>query len=476
VIIKNPGRRPTKLDMNTSSGRFLGYIATDKNVYYLDNQTHHLKLATHCIFDEARMTLPPADHTPAIEALQQASWPSIQQEPEPAQTEKTTTPILPSDELLIQRLSPQAKIPERATDGLAGYDLYSATEILIPPGKRVCIPLDIAIHPPTGTYAQIAPRSSMAVRHHIGVKAGVIDSDCTGNVTVVLQNNGSQPYQVQLGDRIAQMILQIHTPTASEVTTLQPTQRGQNRFGSAGQLTIHQTHTKTNQVQNPPAHPKVNPTLHPQAHPEADPTQYPQAHPESDPAQHPPAYQETDTPDHPSTGPPNTSMRDPHKNSEDTPNDLTELPFNIYLSQDPFDQLLPIDLPIKGDNETLGLKIVMCPYRHRLRLVEMALSTPASRIPRWRSTLQNAYLISVQGTPIFDEDTVIQLISTARQQGQFKLSLVFSTDNSYGVHPQEGIQQLYFDQLNVIAQHLQQPTIHTLQSTDSIQTESTQPP
>jgi len=120
--------------------------------------------------------------------------------------------------------------------------------------------------------------------------------------------------------------------------------------------------------------------------------------------------------------------------------------------------------------------MVMCPYRHRLRLVDMALSTPASRIPRWRSNLWNAYLISVQGTPVFNKDTVIQLISTTHQQGQFKLSLVFATDNSYGVHPQEGIPQLYCDQLNVIAQHLQQPTIHTLQSTDSIQTESTQPP
>jgi dUTP pyrophosphatase len=121
--------------------------------------------------------------------------------------------------------------------------------MLIPPGKRVCVPLDIAIHPPTGTYAHIAPHSSMAVRHHIDVKAGVIDSDYTGNVKVVLQNNGSQPYQVQQGDRIAQMILQsIHTPTASELTTLQPTQRGQNGFGSTGLSTIHQTHTKSNQV------------------------------------------------------------------------------------------------------------------------------------------------------------------------------------------------------------------------------------
>jgi len=102
VIIKNPGRCPTKLDMNTNSGRFLGYTTTDKNVYYLDNQTCHLKLATHCIFNEAGRALPPADHTPVIKALQQAGWPSTQQEPEPPQTEKTTTPILPSDELLIQ--------------------------------------------------------------------------------------------------------------------------------------------------------------------------------------------------------------------------------------------------------------------------------------------------------------------------------------------------------------------------------------
>jgi hypothetical protein len=59
VVVRNLGKRPHKLDMHMSTGAFLGYTATDKNIIYIDKQTHRIKTATHCTFDEAATTIPP---------------------------------------------------------------------------------------------------------------------------------------------------------------------------------------------------------------------------------------------------------------------------------------------------------------------------------------------------------------------------------------------------------------------------------
>jgi hypothetical protein len=144
VIIKNPGRRPAKLDMNTSAGRFLGYTATDKNVYYIDNTTRRIKIATHCQFDEAGMTLPPSEQSPASKALQQMGYTDIQDVPLP----KTQEPSYKNmDQLHVKLLSEHAKIPVRATAHSAGYDLYSPINTTIAPNQRVLVPLDIQTSP-----------------------------------------------------------------------------------------------------------------------------------------------------------------------------------------------------------------------------------------------------------------------------------------------------------------------------------------
>ena len=76
----------------------------------------------------------------------------------------------------------------------------------IQPGQSACIPLNIAIAVPPGTFAQIAPTSS-AVNKRVDVKAGIVDFDLTGNATVILQNNGDDHYQINKGDVIAQLLL-----------------------------------------------------------------------------------------------------------------------------------------------------------------------------------------------------------------------------------------------------------------------------
>ena len=93
----------------------------------------------------------------------------------------------------------------------------------------------LSISFPTGLYARIAPRSGLALKKFIDVGAGVVDSDYRGEVGVVLFNHGDQDFEVKMGDRIAQLILEkIDTPPVEEVQGLDDTVRGSGGFGSTG--------------------------------------------------------------------------------------------------------------------------------------------------------------------------------------------------------------------------------------------------
>ena len=93
----------------------------------------------------------------------------------------------------------------------------------------------LSISFPTGLYARIAPRSGLALKKFIDVGAGVVDADYRGEVGVVLFNHGDQDFEVKMGDRIAQLILEkIDTPPVEEVQGLDDTVRGTGGFGSTG--------------------------------------------------------------------------------------------------------------------------------------------------------------------------------------------------------------------------------------------------
>jgi hypothetical protein len=83
----------------------------------------------------------------------------------------------PDTSLLVQKLSPLAQTPTRATPGSVGYDLHATEETTILPSERTLVRTSIAIKTPPGTYGHIAPRSSLLVKHSIDVAAGVVDPD-----------------------------------------------------------------------------------------------------------------------------------------------------------------------------------------------------------------------------------------------------------------------------------------------------------
>ena len=135
----------------------------------------------------------------------------------------------------VKRLHKYAILPRRATSGSAGYDLFSADAVTLGPGDLACVATGVAIKVPPGTYGRIAPRSGITVKHNVHVGAGVIDADYTGEIKVVLYNNGKDTVEFKAFDRIAQLILEkIEIAEVIEVLKLGQTDRGSGGFGSTG--------------------------------------------------------------------------------------------------------------------------------------------------------------------------------------------------------------------------------------------------
>ncbi|CAM0875519.1 unnamed protein product [Alopecurus aequalis] len=137
--------------------------------------------------------------------------------------------------LKVKKLSENAILPRRGSALAAGYDLSSAADAVVPARGKALVPTDLSIAIPEGTYARIAPRSGLALKHSIDVGAGVIDADYRGPVGVILFNHSEVDFTVKPGDRIAQLIIEvIATPEVVEVEDLDATVRGEGGFGSTG--------------------------------------------------------------------------------------------------------------------------------------------------------------------------------------------------------------------------------------------------
>jgi deoxyuridine 5'-triphosphate nucleotidohydrolase len=136
------------------------------------------------------------------------------------------------------------RCPTRGSDNAAGWDLYSTQQKEILSGGHSLITIDISITVPWGTYAQIAPRSGLAVKNMITTGAGVINADYRGEGKVLLFNHGKQPFLIKNGDWIAQLILEKYKKTEIEETEdLNKTTRGTKGFGSSRIRSIDEEET-----------------------------------------------------------------------------------------------------------------------------------------------------------------------------------------------------------------------------------------
>jgi dUTP pyrophosphatase len=128
-------------------------------------------------------------------------------------------------------------LPAYATSGAAGMDVVSAEDVVIAPGARHPVATGLALAIPHGFEIQVRPRSGLALKHGITVPntPGTIDSDYRGELKVLLINHGPEPFAVQRGDRVAQLVLAPLVQAAwEEVAELDITDRGEGGFGSTG--------------------------------------------------------------------------------------------------------------------------------------------------------------------------------------------------------------------------------------------------
>lgn len=130
-------------------------------------------------------------------------------------------------------------LPHYQTDGAAGMDLSaSLTEALtLKPLERVLVPTGLYIELPLGLEAQIRPRSGLALKHGVTVlnSPGTIDADYRGELKVLLVNLSNEPFVIQNGERIAQLIVSTHVRAQWElVKALSVTERNEGGFGSTG--------------------------------------------------------------------------------------------------------------------------------------------------------------------------------------------------------------------------------------------------
>lgn len=155
--------------------------------------------------------------------------------PEQPAPVRLTAPLL-----RVRRLSPESVVPQYKSAEAAGLDLAACLPsgaVTIGPGAIVKVPTGLAVAIEPGYEGQVRPRSGLASNHGVTLPntPGTIDSDYRGEVLVPLINLGREPFVVEHGSRIAQLVIApVSRATIVEVDALDDTARGTGGFGSTG--------------------------------------------------------------------------------------------------------------------------------------------------------------------------------------------------------------------------------------------------
>lgn len=137
--------------------------------------------------------------------------------------------------LRIKKRSRMATVPNYAHPGDAGLDLFSCEKTLLKIGERKIIKTGIVIEIPAGFVGLIWGKSGLAVKQGLVVMGGVIDSTYRGEIGVILYNIAKTDYQIEIGDKIAQLLIQpVIRVNLEETSKLSKTKRGHSGFGSTG--------------------------------------------------------------------------------------------------------------------------------------------------------------------------------------------------------------------------------------------------
>ena len=492
VQIKQSNKRQKKLDKISKEGLFMTYKGTDKIVYVVNKQGKQEKTATHVTFDEAHMSSSLQTQPPMSSALQQAGYRTKPYEESLSGATDITYTVK------FKKLSKKATEPHKASDGAAGLDFYSAENVIIHPHQQTRVHTDLALEIPENHYGQLKVRSGAASKNSISVEAGVIDSDYRGEVEFLIRNNGQEPYTINAGDKIGQMIiLQLPTLQLEETKTLSSTVRGTKGFGSTDtpasntapktqpippltyiaqskhhdpnarryctrpatgiewkditrRVTINNTTGET--IQDIPIEPSTDKTTLQQRLPVGinDITTifyYITSKPLtiSPPTQ--PAAQHLIS---------NKNTTAAAARLTDHAHDELHLPHcNVELSCDPFMDSENITIQVRGQHPTQGLMLRdSALWDERVQIEGCHLGTASRRVPKWIQRLKGGLLITVNGINITSTKQATQLISKAVNNKEENIYIRVSPEERAAIHHDEGVPMLYFDQLVTIAEHL----------------------
>ena len=135
----------------------------------------------------------------------------------------------------VKLLHPDAKAPSYGRSGDAGLDVYSVEDVVLFPGEKQIVKTGIAMAIPEGCVALVWDRSGVAAKGGIKTMGGVIDHTYRGEYGIIMTNLTKTAYQVNKGDRIAQVLIQpIYTADITVVDELSDSVRGSGGFGSSG--------------------------------------------------------------------------------------------------------------------------------------------------------------------------------------------------------------------------------------------------
>ncbi|PDW30290.1 deoxyuridine 5'-triphosphate nucleotidohydrolase [Helicobacter pylori] len=137
----------------------------------------------------------------------------------------------------IRKIHPNALIPKYQTEGSSGFDLHAVEEVVIKPHSVGLVRIGICLSLEVGYELQVRTRSGLALNHQVMVlnSPGTVDNDYRGEIKVILANLSDKDFKVQVGDRIAQGVVQkTYKAEFIECERLDETSRGSGGFGSTG--------------------------------------------------------------------------------------------------------------------------------------------------------------------------------------------------------------------------------------------------
>ena len=326
------------------------YSGTNKNIHVVNDDGTNKRLSTHVSYNEAHMSSHEQHLPPMAITLQQQGYVL-----QPDDTNESP-PILK-----INLRSNNATMPLKATEQSAGYDIFSSEHIILPPFTQTLIHTDICIEIPTNYFGLLKLRSGLACKHNIHVNAGVIDSDYSSELQILLSNESPDDFIIDIGMRIAQLII-FNSPniTTKETDQLLMTKRDNGGFGSTGLRNILPDKTiegisKENQTTAAAAI-----------------LQY-----ESQ-----------------------VTMADP------------SIQYNVLCSDDPFLNYEDITLPTRGKHLTQGFITEKCPnFPDRVLITAIQPGAAARRIKYWIRRLKYCHILQINGSNVTSPEQANKMLN-----------------------------------------------------------------